>query len=178
MVEATYKKKGVRISHIWFCSDIDKYFDSHNPCGDIVFFHGIEHTHTHRELMCYNQSTVIKNISATEDELFNSFGKHLKQYIKRSYKDRNANDIYYSDDFFFIPQQSGRAREMKFKVTTFCYHPNTSSDVDFDELRSFIEIHNDEFTSFDALIMNKRSKSLYDKLLSFAYFTKRRLYHK
>lgn len=38
--------------------------------------------------------------------------------------DTVANDVYYQDGFYFIPQQSGHVRKLPFCVVTFCYHPN------------------------------------------------------
>ena len=51
--------------------------------------------------------------------------------------DTIANDVYYEDGFYFIPQQSGRVRRLPFKVCTFCYHPNMMDDADFYVLERF-----------------------------------------
>lgn len=53
--------------------------------------------------------------------------------------DTIANDVYYQDDFQFVPQQSGRVRKLPFKVVTFCYHPNMMQENDFLILECFLE---------------------------------------
>ena len=42
----------------------------------------------------------------------------------RIISDTIANDVYFENNFYFIPQQSGRVRKLPFKMVTFCYHPN------------------------------------------------------
>lgn len=65
----------------------------------------------------------------------------------RIISDTIANDIYFHNDFFFIPQQSGRCRKLPFKVTTFCYHPNIMSEVDFINLEIFLKKYCNLFKS-------------------------------
>ena len=89
--------------------------------------------------------------------------------------DTVANDMYKYDGFYFIPQQSGRVRNLKFKITTFCYHPNTMNHSDFDELEGFLKLNSDKFIDISKLEFKSRDKSIYDKLLSFIYFSKRKL---
>lgn len=93
----------------------------------------------------------------------------------RIISDTVANDIYYKNGFYFIPQQSGRPRALGFKTATFCLHPNVMSDTAFAQLEAFLKENGDRFGSFDALPLKKRKKSLYDRFLSFIYFAKRRL---
>lgn len=77
----------------------------------------------------------------------------------RIISDTIANDIYFHNDFFFIPQQSGRCRKLPFKVTTFCYHPNIMSEVDFINLEIFLKKYCNLFKSVDDLQMKKRKIS-------------------
>lgn len=93
----------------------------------------------------------------------------------RIISDTVANDIYYCDGFFYIPQQSGQVREMNFAITTFCYHPNIMNELAFSKLEKFLEKNHTKFSGFDALNMTMREKSLYDKALSFSYFLRRRI---
>lgn len=90
----------------------------------------------------------------------------------RIISDTVANDIYFKNGFYYIPQQSGRVRKLPFKLTTFCYHPNTMDDTAFIELEEFIKLHRSSFGSINDIKLNKRDKTLYDKLLSFIYFHK------
>lgn len=93
----------------------------------------------------------------------------------RIISDTVANDIYKMNEFYFIPQQSGRVRKLPFKVTTFCYHPNTMSEEDFKILEDFIRKYNSKFVSFEDLNFIDRKLGLYDKVLRKIYFTIRRI---
>ncbi|MBQ7594490.1 MAG: DUF2334 domain-containing protein [Synergistaceae bacterium] len=109
-----------------------------------------------------------------------TFDKNTLEALKlesniRIISDTIANDIYYDDGFYYIPQQSGQVREMNFALTTFCYHPNTMSEAAFSRLEKFLAKHHDKFTRFEALNMSMRKKTLYDKALSFSYFLRRRI---
>ena len=93
----------------------------------------------------------------------------------RVISDTVANDIYFRDGFHFIPQQSGRVRKLPFRVVTFCYHPNTMSDSDFELLAAFIQRNLDEFRSYDNLSLTNRSPSSFDWLVGRLYFGFRRM---
>lgn len=89
--------------------------------------------------------------------------------------DTIANDIYYDNDFFFIPVQSGKVRKLPFKTVTFCYHPNEMNDSDFIELEKFISKNIKKFKELDTENLAKRKKNVYDKMLSFIYFLRRKI---
>lgn len=91
----------------------------------------------------------------------------------RIISDTIANDVYFKDDFFFIPQQSGYCRKLPFKVTTFCYHPNIMSDQDFKDLEKFIISNKNSFSSVSEMHLKKRSFGLLDYILKKIYFMKR-----
>lgn len=91
----------------------------------------------------------------------------------RIISDTIANDVYFENDFYFIPEQSGRVRNLPFKLCTFCYHPNTTSDKDFENLEIFLKKYYFKFVAVKEIELKKRSKSLFDKLLHFMYFVKR-----
>lgn len=95
----------------------------------------------------------------------------------RIISDTIATKPYRKGDFVFIPQFGGQCREMKRPgVYTFCFHPNTMNDAAFEQLDSFLRTHQKEFISFSSIDLSKvESKSLFDKLLSFGYFTYRKL---
>lgn len=101
----------------------------------------------------------------------------LKKETKiRVISDTVANNVYYKDKFYYIPQQAGHVRSLPFKVVTFCYHPNIMSDKDFSELEEFIK--KNKFGRFDELLLKKRNKGLFDRLLGMAYFTMRKVRRK
>lgn len=87
--------------------------------------------------------------------------------------DTIANDVYYQDDFQFVPQQSGRVRKLPFKVVTFCYHPNTMKENDFVYLEQFLEKNPALFIKFELVVKEKRKKSIFDKMLEKIYFLRK-----
>lgn len=61
-------------------------------------------------------------------------------------------------------------------IWTFCLHPSTMKKEQFEAVESFLRTHKQEFIGFDDLdIKDLRSKDLFDCLLSWAYFTQRKL---
>ena len=92
----------------------------------------------------------------------------------RIISDTVANDIYYKNSIYYIPQQSGRGRKLPFKVTTFCYHPNTMSDDDYLELEEFLKINGEQFTSFKEMVLVKRHRGIVDLMLNKIYFMRRK----
>lgn len=87
--------------------------------------------------------------------------------------DTIANDVYYQDDFQFVPQQSGRVRKLPFKVVTFCYHPNMMKENNFVYLEQFLEKNAVLFTKFELIVNKKRKKSILDKILEKIYFLRK-----
>ncbi len=103
-----------------------------------------------------------------------TFDKNTLKAIKettdiRIISDTVANDIYYKNEMYFIPQQSGTVRTLPFKVVTFCYHPNTMDDVSFDKLETFLKLHVDEFGVFSTALLKKQHKTIYDRTLQVLY---------
>lgn len=92
----------------------------------------------------------------------------------RIISDTVANDVYYESGFFFIPQQSGAVRKLPFRTTTFCYHPNTMKDSDFEKLRSFLSVFRDRFSALDQLELKQRDRNAYDILLQKVYYLRKR----
>lgn len=93
----------------------------------------------------------------------------------RIISDTIANDVYFKDEFYYIPQQSGNVRRLKNKITTFCYHPNTTTNAGFEKLEEFLKQYNKEFISFDDIELTKRKLDIYDLLLSKIYFFRRKI---
>lgn len=90
----------------------------------------------------------------------------------RIISDTVANDIYYENGFYFIPQQSGRCRKLPFNVTTFCYHPNIMEESDFIYLDFFLRRYGNYF--IEKIDIKKRKFSVFDKLVKEFYFLRRK----
>lgn len=95
----------------------------------------------------------------------------------RIISDTIATKPYRNGDFVFVPQMGGHCVEMKISGTwTFCLHPSVMTDSDFDATERFLTLHNKEIIGFDELnIVNLKGKNLMSHILSWIYFTRRRL---
>lgn len=91
----------------------------------------------------------------------------------RIISDTIANDIYFENGFYFIPQQSGRVRKLPFKVCTFCYHPNTMEDLSWKVLEDFLQKNANTFTDVGRFELDKRKLTAMDRLLKKVYFARR-----
>lgn len=78
--------------------------------------------------------------------------------------DTIAWDSYRTEDFLFVPQQSGSVRNLPFSTITFCYHPNVMNDKSFDDLERFIKQHRDLFVPIQH-IDSDRKKGIVDTVL-------------
>lgn len=94
----------------------------------------------------------------------------------RIISDTIATKPYKMDGFAFIPQMGGHCTEIKIPgIWTFCLHPSTMSDPQFVAVEKFINNHKDDFLRFDQLELdNLTCKSLMGRILSWAYFAKRK----
>lgn len=93
----------------------------------------------------------------------------------RIISDTIANDLYCYNGFTFIPQQVGRVRELPFKVTTICLHPNFTTDAEFDEIEAFCKNHPGQFLDPNDIMPTTRIRSLLDRIYEMIYFLKRKL---
>lgn len=95
----------------------------------------------------------------------------------RIISDTIATKPYKENGFTFIPQVGGHCINMKVPgVWTFCLHPSTMKEKDFNSVEKFLEIHNNEFVAFDSLMLDHiGTKDIFSKILSWLYFTKRKL---
>ena len=92
----------------------------------------------------------------------------------RVISDTIANDVYYEDPFYFIPQQSGSVRKLPFKTVTFCYHPNVMEDNDYILLEVFFKGNHGFFQDYAQMKRGKRSQNMCDRILKFLYFYRRK----
>lgn len=92
----------------------------------------------------------------------------------RVISDTVASDVYYRKPFYFIPQQSGRVRNLPFRTVTFCYHPNTMCNEDFEQLKAFLQSNKGKAGMVSDIMKKKRKLSLYDQILRNIYFIRRK----
>ena len=111
----------------------------------------------------------------TYDE--NTLQALLEESNIRIISDTIATQPYCKGDFVFIPQLGGRCQEMKLPgVWTFCLHPSAMKEEDFLSTERFLQVHKDEMLGFEELNLTKlKGKNLMSRLLSWVYFTRRRL---
>ena len=85
MLTVTYLKHGIRLSHIWFATaeqiENGSFF---RHAGDLAFLHGVGAATVVGRKPYTKQHTVIKELQLPTEELFQTLGKHLRQYINRS----------------------------------------------------------------------------------------------
>lgn len=84
---------------------------------------------------------------------------------------------YRKDGFCFIPQISGHAAKMPVSgIYTFCFHPNIMDDGAFVRLEMFLQRYARSFVSFtDIDLGDVPCKTFADKLLSWLFFTQRKI---
>ena len=95
----------------------------------------------------------------------------------RIISDTIATIPYRKGDFIFIPQLGGHCSEMKISgIWTFCLHPSEMTEENFIATERFLKAHQNEMMGFDELeLTNLGGKNLLSRLLSWVYFTRRRL---
>ena len=155
-----------------------------NPVNNRSEFAGISYDMQAEKIRNGYEDLISKNI---KPEVFfapsHTFDNNTLLALKneseiRIISDTVANDVYYKDGFYYIPQQSGNVRKLPFKVVTFCYHPNMMLDNDFVKLESFIKVNRKKIANFEDILLKKRKLSLIDKLYNKLYFLKRMLREK
>ncbi len=90
----------------------------------------------------------------------------------RIMSDTIANRPYSAYGITFVPQQSGSVRNLPFHTVTFCYHPNSIKDEDFERLEFFLDRNRDRFISFPTTPID-RKRSIFDRLLKWMYYARR-----
>lgn len=95
----------------------------------------------------------------------------------RIISDTVATKPYRMNDFIVIPQVGGHCTKIWLPgVWTFCLHPNVMEDESFVQTENFLRKYQNSFVSFDDLNLEKTGKKdWFSRLLSWGYFTYRRL---
>lgn len=121
---------------------------------DPKYFFAPSHTYDQNTLVALKEESNIRIISDT--------------IATKPYKDR---------DFTIIPQLGGHCSEMKISgIWTFCLHPSAMTEENFVATEKFISEHKDEFIGFyDLDLSNLKKKDIKSRLLSWIYFTRRKI---
>ena len=95
----------------------------------------------------------------------------------RIISDTIATKPYRRGEFVFLPQLGGHCTEMKIQgIWTFCLHPSTMNEEQFEAVENFLRTHKKEFVGFDDIdVRNVHEKDLISRFLSWIYFTIRRI---
>lgn len=88
MLVVKYKKYGISLAHVWFATDheiMNKMYKSQK--ADIYYLHGIDLESVEKGYLLKKQNTLIKDLSLSEEDMFNALGKSLRRHIKKSERD-------------------------------------------------------------------------------------------
>ncbi len=152
-----------------------------NPVNDKSEFAGISYEEQVRKL---KQAKCIFDKNGIETKVFfapaHTFDSNTIKALKevtniRIISDMVAKDVYYKDEIWYIPVQSGRVRNLPFKVATFCYHPNEMAEEDFIKLEKFIKKNLNKFKTLNISNLKKRKKNVIDIILEKSYFIFRKV---
>lgn len=104
MLTVTYRKYGIRLSHVWFASEkeiLDGNFKKN--AGDLIFLHGASCEPFEGRLYTV-QHTLIKDLSLSEDELFMTFKKGLREKIRQAKRENCTIEFHESKDVLMKPE--------------------------------------------------------------------------
>ncbi len=82
---------------------------------------------------------------------------------------------YFSKDFTWLPVQLWNFRQMPFGTWTFCLHPNTMNDFDFQNMKKFIKKNCHHFIDLNNEILPFRKVNLLDKIFRLFFWTRRKI---
>lgn len=104
-----------------------------------------------------------------------TFDRNTLKAIKSESKiniisDGIADDVFFEEGFYFIPQQVGKPIKLPLSFVTICLHPNIMKEVNFNKLESFLRENHNLCISIDDIVFKNRGRSLYDNILRFTYF--------
>lgn len=99
MVLTTYRKKGIRLTHVWFASEDELQRLVKGRAGtDVFFVHGAKYIDCPTSIMVFEQPSLIKHIPENEAAVWETYGKHLKAYIKRSIREETEVRVFCARD--------------------------------------------------------------------------------
>lgn len=154
-----------------------------NPMWRRSEFAGLDYNKQYQKIM---DGYIILKEHGIEPKYFfapsHTFDENTLEALKactpiRIISDTIVTKPYRKGDFAFIPQLGGHCTAMPISgIWTFCLHPNVMSDAQFKAVENFFDVHKDRFISFaDLDLVNLKSKDLFSRLLSWVYFTSRKI---
>ena len=174
-----WKEKGWTIALHGYTHVFETKEGGLNPVNDRSEFAGVP---LERQKEKIRAGVRILRDHGIEPEIFfapaHTFDENTLEALKeesniRIISDTIANDVYFENEFYFIPQQSGRVRKLPFKTVTFCYHPNIIKNDDRKTMKCFIQKNQRAFTDFYGLQIKRRKKNVFDNILVKLYYKKR-----
>lgn len=108
MIQATYRKKGIRITQVWY-PDQEKI---KNVRTDLVFYHGVAKADDSRRRISTAFHTLMTDLTAREEELLGKINKNVRYEIRRNKKEDAEYRIFTSKDLKEDPQTVAAFAEM------------------------------------------------------------------
>lgn len=88
-----YKKKGIRISHNWFCDSVD--LGQIDKDADVLFFHQMPNVPGTKNVVCEEFHTLLTDLKREEEEILADINKTERYQIRKS--TREGVEISYYD---------------------------------------------------------------------------------
>ncbi len=106
MIDVTYKKKWLKINAVWFCEDMEAVVAESK--ADLVFFHRIDRRSVDdrysSSAIINKQHSLITDLKAEPDELFQRFNKNYRYEINRANKEGIQCVSYLSEELRSNPE--------------------------------------------------------------------------
>lgn len=93
----------------------------------------------------------------------------------RKISDGQSFNIFFKNDFFWIPQQLWRFKFCLFGIRTICLHPNEMTIEQIKLFEKNLKKNQKYITSFNDLQFIQRPKSLFDHSYEYLFYFKRRM---
>ncbi len=94
MIEAVYKKKGIRICQAWFAEDENGVSEK----SDIIFYHGIPHENSGSNSFSTPFHTLMTDLTKTGEELNAAINKNVRYEIRRNNKEAVTYRVFSSKE--------------------------------------------------------------------------------
>ena len=99
MLIVKYRNHGIKLAHVWFATTQDIVDRSYKlQKADIYYLHGISADSIGGGYLLTKQNSLIKDLSLSEDEMFNTLGKSLRKHIKKSERDGLVKIEFYDSE--------------------------------------------------------------------------------